>query len=99
MPKTPRGKRVPDSASESFHVVNKAPNGQAEPFFDRTREVWVAPWRKPDGKVGRPTRKTRSASTQPAAVKSSTKPSRCSSENRTLRPIRIGVSFPASISK
>ena len=55
MPKTPRGKRVPDVAGESFHVVNKAPNGQAEPFFDRTREVWVAPWRKPDGKVGRPT--------------------------------------------
>ena len=59
MPKTPRGKRVPDVAGESFHVVNKAPNGQAEPFFDRTREVWVAPWRKPDGKVGRPTGKTR----------------------------------------
>ena len=59
MPKTPRGKRVPDAAGESFHVVNKAPNGQAEPFFDRTREVWVAPWRKPDGRVGRPTGKTR----------------------------------------
>lgn len=41
MPKTPRGKRVPDAAGESFHVVTKAPNGQAEPFFDRTREVWV----------------------------------------------------------
>ena len=59
MPRTPRGKRVPDAAGESFHVVNKAPNGQAEPFFDRTREVWVAPWRKPDGRVGRPTGKTR----------------------------------------
>lgn len=59
MPQTPRGKRVPDAAGESFHVVNKAPNGQAEPFFDRTREVWVAPWRKPDGRVGRPTGKTR----------------------------------------
>ena len=59
MPKTPRGKRVPDAAGESFLVVNKAPNGQAEPYFDRTREVWVAPWRKPDGRVGRPTGKTR----------------------------------------
>ncbi len=59
MPKTPRGKRVADAAGESFVVVNKAPNGQAEPFFDRTREVWVAPWRKPDGRVGRPTGKTR----------------------------------------
>ncbi len=59
MPKTPRGKRVPDAAGESFVVVNKAPNGGAEPYFDRTREVWVAPWRKPDGRVGRPTGKTR----------------------------------------
>jgi hypothetical protein len=58
MPKTPRGKRVPDAAGESF-VVNKAPNGAAEPYFDRTRQVWVAPWRKPDGRVGRPTGKTR----------------------------------------
>ena len=59
MPKTPRGKRVPDASGRSFLVVNKAPNGQAEPFFDRTRQVWVAPWRKPDGRVGRPTGKTR----------------------------------------
>jgi hypothetical protein len=28
MPKTPRGKRVPDATGESFVVVNKAPNGQ-----------------------------------------------------------------------
>ncbi len=27
----------------SDHVVNKASNGQAEPFFDRTREVWGSP--------------------------------------------------------
>jgi hypothetical protein len=59
MPKTPRGKWVPDASGESFVVVNKAPNGEAEPFFDRTRQVWVAPWRKPDSKVGRPTGKTR----------------------------------------
>lgn len=59
MPKTPRGKRVPDAAGDSFVVVNKAPNGEAEPYFDRTRAVWVAPWRKPNGKVGRPTGKTR----------------------------------------
>jgi len=28
--------------------VNKAPNGEAEPYFDRSRQVWVAPWRKPE---------------------------------------------------
>jgi integrase len=59
MPKAPRGKRVADPGGESFRVVNKAPNGEAEPYFDRSRQVWVAPWRKPDGRVGRPTGKTR----------------------------------------
>lgn len=59
MPKAPRGKRVADPSGESFRVVNKAPNGEAEPYFDRSRQVWVAPWRKPDGRVGRPTGKTR----------------------------------------
>ena len=29
-------------------ALNKAPNGEAEPYFDRSRQVWVAPWRKPD---------------------------------------------------
>jgi integrase len=50
---------VPDAAGESFVVVNKAPNGEAQPYFDKSRGVWVAPWRKPNGKVGRPTGKTR----------------------------------------
>ena len=59
MPKAPRGKRVVDAETGAFTVVNKAPNGEAEPFFDKTRSVWVAPWRKPDGKVGRPTGRTR----------------------------------------
>lgn len=59
MPKAPRGKRVIDPITTSFRVVNRAPNGQAEPYFDKPRGVWVAPWRKPDGKVGRPTGKTR----------------------------------------
>lgn len=59
MPKAPRGKRVVDPATDSFRVINKAPNGQAEPYFDRVRSVWVAPWRKADGRVGRPTGKTR----------------------------------------
>ena len=59
MPKAPRGKRVVDAKTGVFTVVNKAPNGAAEPFFDKTRSVWVAPWRKPDGKVGRPTGRTR----------------------------------------
>jgi len=56
MPKTPRGKRVVDEATGRFTVAGKAPNGQAQPYFDRTRGVWVAPWRRPDGKVGKPTR-------------------------------------------
>ena len=59
MPKTPRGKRVIDPTTDTFRVVNKAPNGEAQPYFDKSRNVWVAPWRKPDGKVGRPTGKTR----------------------------------------
>lgn len=37
MPKEPTGKRVVDTETGSFPVVNKAPNGQAEPFFDKTR--------------------------------------------------------------
>ncbi len=60
MPKAPRGKRVggplDDVVSRSS---GKAPNGQAQPYFDKSRGVWVAPWRKPDGKVGRPTGRTR----------------------------------------
>lgn len=59
MPKAPRGKRVVDEATGTFRVAGKASNGQADPYFDRTRGVWVAPWRRPDGKVGRPTGKTR----------------------------------------
>ncbi|MCX6520005.1 MAG: hypothetical protein NTZ21_05025, partial [Actinobacteria bacterium] len=61
MPRAPRGKRVLDAVSGSYTVVGRAPNGEAEPYFDRSRGVWVAPWRKPDGKVGRPTGKTRAA--------------------------------------
>jgi hypothetical protein len=60
-PSAPRGKRVRDTATGSFIVVGRAPNGQPEPYFDRARNVWVAPWRKPDGKVGRPTGRTRAA--------------------------------------
>ena len=63
MPKAPRGKRVADPSTGSFRVVNKAPNGEAEPYFDKSRSVWVAPWRKTDGKVGRPTGKTRELAT------------------------------------
>ncbi len=43
MPKTPRGKRVVGPATESFRVVNKAPNREAQPYFDKSRDVWVAP--------------------------------------------------------
>jgi integrase len=59
MPRAPRGKRVVDAASGSFIVAGRAPNGQAAPYFDKSRNVWVAPWTKPDGKVGRPTGRTR----------------------------------------
>jgi integrase len=59
VPKTPRGKRIVDASTGTYQVVNKAPNGEAVPYFDKSRGVWVAPWRKADGKVGRPTGKTR----------------------------------------
>jgi len=39
MPKAPRGKRVADAATDSFRVVNKAPNGEAQPHFDTSRNV------------------------------------------------------------
>ena len=44
----PRGKRFADPSGDSFRVVNKAPNGEAEPYFDRSRQVWAAPRRKPE---------------------------------------------------
>ena len=59
MARTPRGKRVQDATTGKYLVVGRAPRGEPEPNFDRRREVWVAPWRKPDGRVGRPTGRTR----------------------------------------
>lgn len=61
MPRAPRGKRVNDLSTGSFVVVNRAQRGQPDPFFDKARNVWVAPWRKADGRMGRPTGRTRSA--------------------------------------
>lgn len=61
MPRAPRGKRVLDAVSGSYTVVGRAPTGEPEPDSDGSRGVWVAPRRKPDGKVGRPTGKTRAA--------------------------------------
>ncbi len=61
MPKGPRSKRVVDPATGRHVVIGRAPNGAPEPYFDKTRGVWVAPWRKPNGKVGRPTGKTKAA--------------------------------------
>jgi integrase len=61
VPRAPRGKRVIDSSTGSFVVVNRAQRGQPDPFFDRSRNVWVAPWRKADGRTGRPTGRTRAA--------------------------------------
>ena len=39
MPKRPRGKRVIDPATDSVRVANKAPNGEAQPYFDKSRNV------------------------------------------------------------
>ncbi len=61
MPRAPRAKRVLDPSTGTYRVIGRAPNGQPEPYFDRSRDVWVAPWRKPDGRVGRPTGKTKAA--------------------------------------
>ena len=61
MPRAPRGKRVQDAANGSYVVVGRASNGQPDPYFDKSRGVWVAPWHKTDGKVGRPTGRTRAA--------------------------------------
>lgn len=61
MPRAPRGKRVIDEASGTYTVAGRAANGEPDPYFDKTRKVWVAPWRKPDGRTGRPTGKTRAA--------------------------------------
>ena len=59
MPRAPRGKRVQDTETGTFIVVGRAFKGQAAPYFDKSRNVWVAPWTKPDGKTGRPTGRTR----------------------------------------
>ena len=61
MPRAPRGKRVIDPETGNYVVVGRAANGEPDPYYDRTRRVWVAPWRKPNGKTGRPTGKTRAA--------------------------------------
>ena len=61
MARAPRGKRVLDPSDGSFVVVNRAPRGQPDPYFDAARNVWVAPWRKADGRLGKPTGRTRSA--------------------------------------
>lgn len=42
-------------------VVARAPRGEPEPYFDRARRDWMAPWRKPDGNVGRSTGRTKAA--------------------------------------
>ena len=59
--RAPRGKRVLDPSDGSFVVVNRAPRGQPDPYFDTSRNVWVAPWRKADGRLGKPTGRTRAA--------------------------------------
>ena len=56
-----RGKRVRDPSDGSFVVVDRAPRGQPDPYFDTARNVWVAPWRKADGRLGKPTGRTRAA--------------------------------------
>ncbi len=48
-------------ASSSVVVRARLRTGRPEPYFDKTRGVWVAPWRKADGRVGKPTGKTKAA--------------------------------------
>ena len=38
MPRAPRGKRVDDSSTGTFVVVNRAQRGQPDPFFDKARK-------------------------------------------------------------
>ena len=52
VPRAPRGRRVHDPSDGSFVVVNRAPRGQPDPYFDTARNVWVARWRKADGRLG-----------------------------------------------
>ena len=59
MPPAPRGKRVVDPQTGTWVVVNRSPARATGPVFEQTRGVWVAPWRRADGKIGRPTGRTR----------------------------------------
>ena len=80
MPRAPRGKRIVDAASGSVVVVGRAANGEPAPYFDNARGVWVAPWRKPDGKMGRPTGRTKAAAvaSRDRHIASAEEASRCS---------------------
>jgi integrase len=73
-------------------VVGRAPNGDPEPYFDRSRGVWVAPWRKPDGKVGRPTGKTRVA-----AVASRDRHLAAAEEDARCGPLAQGFSSTTTV--
>lgn len=42
MPRAPRGKRAIDPKSGSWTVIGRVPNGEPEPYFDKTR---VSGWR------------------------------------------------------
>jgi hypothetical protein len=88
VPKAPRGKRVANEATGSYTVVGKAPNGRAEPYFDRSRGVWVAPWRRADGKVGRPTGKTR-------AIAEASRDRRIAEDSDASRHARLAEGFHA----
>jgi hypothetical protein len=92
MPRAPRGKRIVDSETGSYVVVGRAPNGQPDPYYDRTRKVWVAPWRKPDGKVGRPTGKTRAA-----AIASRDRHVAAAAEAERLAPLAEGFTAQSTL--
>ncbi len=65
MPRAPRGKRVDDSSTGSFMVVNRAPRGQPDPFFDRSPQRLgraVAKGRRQNGTTDRPDASQRTTS-------------------------------------
>ena len=90
MPEAPRGKRVVDQTMGRFTVVGTSPSGQAQPYFDRTRGVWVASWRRLVGKVGKPMGRTR-------ALAEASRDRHIEKANDDARPSRLSEGFHAQL--
>jgi hypothetical protein len=69
------------------------PNGEPEPYFDKSRGIWVAPWRKPNGKVGRPTGKTKAA-----AIASRDRHVAASEQDTLCAPLAEGFTTDSTVS-